>query len=675
MPVYEVTDPASGRIVELTGDTPPTDADLDEIFSSLPPVKKEKAESQKEDLVKKYADRKMEPTALDVGATILSGAVMEPVAGLAGLVATPFVGAEQGAEIVKNVRDSAYTPKTESGKEVINAIGNVAGYPLRKADEVLGNVGEKIAGPAGRTIGENITTPILEILGFKGTRAAKHAALKAEIEKNPSALTPEVQEVLKEQGFDDVSRLDPQQAERAARASQFDAKLTQGELTKDFATQKAEQALLESATDSSGELMRVGKRDQSTAIRSSVDKTIDSLGIPAEMATSVKDAIANRKRMLKNTRREAYGKLSQAAEGQNIPVIPNNLMKDFPDKGTVRTIAATNPGTHKAFSDLLVEFGIDADPAAVERMTNSGIEITPLTLANQEAFRRRLGVISKSDATGQMEVLTGPIRKNLDEEIDLMSQTLEKSGNPNVAEFAKQARQSNIALKTEFDPKSITDRLISKKTNSVLPTIEESRVYQTIASDSLPVEEVSRLMDSLEASGSKKAVGDVQSAMMLDLIDSAYSASTRKIDGVPVFGGPAFQKRFKQLEPKLDVIYRTNPQALERLKALNELAKDLTPPSGAVPKGSASFLYDLWGRTFNQFIKIPIAGGMLNGIDDLAQKAKNRKVLNNAMKSKPELRQTANVIATDYPGLAAALGIGYLSQEQESSSSSESRNR
>lgn len=38
MPTYVVTDPASGRKVKLTGDTPPTDADLDEIFASLPPV-------------------------------------------------------------------------------------------------------------------------------------------------------------------------------------------------------------------------------------------------------------------------------------------------------------------------------------------------------------------------------------------------------------------------------------------------------------------------------------------------------------------------------------------------------------------------------------------------------------------------------------------------------------
>jgi len=41
MPTYVVTDPATGRKVKLTGDTPPTDQDLDEIFASLPAPKQE----------------------------------------------------------------------------------------------------------------------------------------------------------------------------------------------------------------------------------------------------------------------------------------------------------------------------------------------------------------------------------------------------------------------------------------------------------------------------------------------------------------------------------------------------------------------------------------------------------------------------------------------------------
>lgn len=44
MATYVVTDPNTGRKVRLTGDTPPTDEDLDEIFSSLPAIEKSPTE-------------------------------------------------------------------------------------------------------------------------------------------------------------------------------------------------------------------------------------------------------------------------------------------------------------------------------------------------------------------------------------------------------------------------------------------------------------------------------------------------------------------------------------------------------------------------------------------------------------------------------------------------------
>lgn len=44
MATYVVTDPNTGRKVRLTGDSPPTDEDLDEIFSSLPAVGKTRSE-------------------------------------------------------------------------------------------------------------------------------------------------------------------------------------------------------------------------------------------------------------------------------------------------------------------------------------------------------------------------------------------------------------------------------------------------------------------------------------------------------------------------------------------------------------------------------------------------------------------------------------------------------
>ena len=53
MPTYVVTDPTTGRKVKLTGDTPPTDQDLDEIFASLPAPKQAQ---QKQDYAKSASE-------------------------------------------------------------------------------------------------------------------------------------------------------------------------------------------------------------------------------------------------------------------------------------------------------------------------------------------------------------------------------------------------------------------------------------------------------------------------------------------------------------------------------------------------------------------------------------------------------------------------------------------
>ena len=50
MPKYTVTDPQTGRKVTLTGDSPPTEQELEEIFASLPAPKQvdQQAQPQKD---------------------------------------------------------------------------------------------------------------------------------------------------------------------------------------------------------------------------------------------------------------------------------------------------------------------------------------------------------------------------------------------------------------------------------------------------------------------------------------------------------------------------------------------------------------------------------------------------------------------------------------------------
>lgn len=114
--------------------------------------------------------------------TIATGAVAQPVAGLSGLLATPFAGAETGAEVVKDFQ-SALTrdPQTEPGKEALEGFGQLAA-PITKiiqaTETAFGDAGFDIGGPIVGAIAKAIPTLILEAAGFKGTAALAKGAVK-----------------------------------------------------------------------------------------------------------------------------------------------------------------------------------------------------------------------------------------------------------------------------------------------------------------------------------------------------------------------------------------------------------------------------------------------------------------------------------------------------------------
>lgn len=683
MPQYIVTDPQTGVKLRLTGDSPPTEQELEAAFAN---VKQPEQERAAED------PRRV---AGDIALNIATSAIAEPIAGAAGFGAQlgEALGmADEGtaADTVRSVRDSlTREPRTRGAKDFFKAAGEAVQGALTSDADIsrLSPVGaitpsisprdivestqqfqDKVletAGPLAATVTGTLPVAIAEILGFKGLRSAKKAALKAEVEGNPAQvvrdgeLTQEFIQALDEQGIkpEEIVNFDPQQVDRLERFSDFGATPTQGELSRDFPTIKQEQALLETATDESGRGMQAFKAEQSKNIRLAVDNKVDQLGLPNEAAASVKEALSSRKQSLKNKKNKLYKQLAQASQEADIPILTDNLLSGLPDKGQIRTISALNKDKATALNELLAEFGIAGEPP-------KGVDVTPLSLANQEGFRIRLNSIIDSDPSGQMNVIIGPIKRALDEEVASAANILERSGNPNVAILAKEARQANIDLKTEFDEKSIVDKLVSNKKRSRLAAIEDSQVYNKLTAKSLPVEEVQRVVDSLSAAGAKgsKALGNLQSAMFLDLIDSAYSATTRKINDVPIFGGTAFQRRYETLKPKLDIVFKDNPEALKQIDNLNRVAIDLTPPDAAKLKGSSGFLIDILQKPTIARITGLIPGGTATseGLIVLGRRAKNREILEKALKAKPELNNSAKSIANDYPGLALALGIGYL---------------
>lgn len=679
---------ADGRVLEFPENTDPSiiQATVKKMLQEQPVEQPEQQPTEQPIITENLLS-----IGSDVAANLIGGAVALPVSGIAGLAATNPLASEGAGARTQEAVQEALTPKlrTKGGQALMNALGkgiqgalgteipkletgfrgleNFGKAPVEEKPVTLGEALDapseaafESGGAGAATFVKTLPTALLELIpAFKvGKAAFNRALMKNKKVSVPDESLPEFSDAIKEQGIKPEDVLDKDQMDTLKRFSELDTAPTRGELGKDFKQLKEENALLTSASDPSGEKFREIKLEQSSKIRESVNKQVDALGIPENTGNSIKEALSARKSQLKATRKAAYEGFKEASKGTDIPLITSNLLDGLPDAGDIKTIKSLKPSESKAFDDLLQEFGV----------IEGGADVTPLTMQNFEGFRRRLGAIEQADQTGQIGVLINPIRKALDEEIELAFKSVEGGKNPNLSILAKEARQSHANLKTEFDEKSLTNQLISNKKRSSQAVIENSQVYNSITAKAVPVEKVQRLVDSLEAQGAigQKALGDLQSGMLLDLIDSAYGASSRKIQGVRTFGGAAFQKRYQVLEPKLNVIFKNNPKALEQIKNLSKVAEDLTPPHGVVPQGSASFLIDIAQNVgLMKLAAMPGASQVVGLLQSLGQRAKNPIALKKAMKLKPELKKQVNNIKNDYPSLAMALGFGAIVEDSE----------
>ena len=125
----------------------------------------------------------------EAAASVGSSLVAEPVAGVAGLVSAPFVGAEQAQDIIEATRGGmTYQPRTEVGKERLGAFAETlepVASALKATEQYLGDVGYEKAGPYGGAAMSTLPAAALSAFGLGGTRKATQVgkSLKTPIEE------------------------------------------------------------------------------------------------------------------------------------------------------------------------------------------------------------------------------------------------------------------------------------------------------------------------------------------------------------------------------------------------------------------------------------------------------------------------------------------------------------
>ena len=488
--------------------------------------------------------------------------------------------------------------------------------------------------------------------------------------------TPQFQKALDDAGIDfsdieqsalaEVRKLSgkesPEQVARMTRFRSEGIKPTQGQVTQDFAQQAKESRLESMASGEAGDPLRQSRLIQSEKFQNNIDEFVDSLGVPDQAGENIKAALKSRKTMVRTEKNKYYQQVAEVApEVANAPIITDTIIEALPNKATLRRIQRLAPTGTDALDDLLIEFGLDQSPEAMEAFMKSGGEITPLTLGNFDDFRQAINLIERTDQTGALSVITGPIKTALDGEATLIDDAVKNSGlsADGVLDLLDKARAGVRELKTEFSDQAISGRLINTKRDGFTPVVEASKVTQKLLSPNAPIEELRAVLNNLAKAGPKgaQAIGDLQAATVLQAMEAALKAPSRKTAGIETMGGNQFAKALTAIgDDKLALIFQGNEEALKRLKNLKQLAKDMEPTAGAVPKGSAPVILDALntvnsGAGLMSYINLVKVVGKA-GADDRAVSA--------ALKGKPEVIENAREISRLYPTLATALGLGVL---------------
>lgn len=491
--------------------------------------------------------------------------------------------------------------------------------------------------------------------------------------------TEEFQRVLDETGtdFNQMVRdafttikdpeLNPEMAARRARFESERIPYTRGDITQEFDQQVVESRLAETTASGAADEMRTLRLDQSQAFEQRINEMVERFGVPGQAGENIKSALSSRKQLLRNEKNALYRQVEESAPDLvNAPLFTDDILMAIPDSRKMARWRRAHPAEMREFDDLMVEFGISDDPAAIKAFTDRGGEIVPLNLGNFEDFRQELNRITRADTTGTVSLATGPVKQALDSEVMMLDQLVRDEGmvDKSVLKLLKDARERVRTLKTEFSDQAIAGRLTNTKRDGFTPVIEASKAVDTVLRPGAPIEYLQRTMESLAKQGDKglQAIRDMQAAVLLDSLNYALKAPSRKIGGQQVMSGTMFVKALDRYgDDKLRLLFRGNEEGYSQLMNMRKIAMDMEATAAARPKGSASANLDIVSRM------VEAAGrwsGLTSYLMPLIRRGYQASAQEAAIRSARDVNQRVAPVVIEFdnqwPQLAGFLGVAAL---------------
>lgn len=572
--------------------------------------------------------------AVGAPGTVAGRALPAATSTLGRIGAAGAAGALEGGLIAQSEGQNTF-----SGAGAGAAIGATAEAALPFLGRIAGKVYRSAFG----------TEPVGQLIDMAGQPTP---ALNAALRKAGMSFSD-----LTDEAVDFVARqspgANPEQVARAARFKSQGIDGTQGMITQDFQQQAKEARLAEMLNDQTAEPLRQRLSEVSGQFTDAVEGFAGSMGSSRMAGESTKDALERSKELLRAKKNRAYNQAAKLAqEAGGIPVPTDDIAAAIPNDFR-RRARALPKGDVKAFNELMVEFGIDQSPEAVEAFTKKGGRVIPLSIENAEEFRVALKDFGSGvgEYAPRWQSLTRGMLDAFDETLDDMSETLPGD----VGKALKSARAANRTYKTEFSPQSLAGRMINTRPDGFTPVIEASQVMQQLRTR--PVEQLQRTLSVMAKSGRKGqlAIKNMRAAVVLDALEQATKAPSNKYGGKQLANTAQFSKYLDQRfgRERLEMLFRGQGDALRQLDALMQTGLDIQPPAKAMPKGSAAVNMDVM-RAFQQKIG-PALYALATPVRAVVAAGVDRAGVNRALS--PKVASEAQAFVSAYPRLAALTGI------------------
>lgn len=322
---YEVTDPRTGITVLLYGDSPPTEEDLNAVFSELsPPPKSPYPDVSIETPTEDQLNQSMWEEALlegygpmdlkgvvDAGASIASSGAAEIPAGWSGIVSAPFLGVDGAVEVMDSVRDIiSFGPFSDEGKQKLKRfqeLANSTGFPqwMEAQGEKLGDAGartaEQLGGDVPQQAGasaamQSIPTYVLSLMGLAGVMKLRGA-------KKVTGIPDEVVQKLEAEGKDvdmlsdgEIKQIQSQtieilndQQKRAEAFREMGIEPTRAQVTRDATDFQTQEELAKTTTLTRGRL-----DSQSDQLNQNIEGVRDATGGRLDSESGPSAAITER---------------------------------------------------------------------------------------------------------------------------------------------------------------------------------------------------------------------------------------------------------------------------------------------------------------------------------------------------------------------------------------------